>query len=143
MDACAIDTSTLSDVLRPANRRSSVVTAHSRQYLRAHSHLSFSELSCYEVIRGFRKSNATAQLSRFEAFCQHAELLPVTYEILDRAASLWADGRRAGIVVGDMDLIIAATALIHGRMLVTANPKHFAWIEGLPIVNWREPAIER
>jgi len=59
--------------------------------------------------------------------------------VLDRAAELWADGQQRGITVDDSDLIIAATALVYGLPLVTANRKHFAWIAGLEISDWRQP----
>jgi predicted nucleic acid-binding protein len=37
----------------------------------------------------------------------------------------------------DADLIIAATAIEHGRTLVTGNTSHFQWVPGLQIDNWR------
>ena len=39
----------------------------------------------------------------------------------------------------DADLIIAATALEHSRVLVTGNTTHFAWIPSLTLENWRAP----
>jgi predicted nucleic acid-binding protein len=39
----------------------------------------------------------------------------------------------------DADVMIAATALYHGRTLVTGNTVHFAWVPGLKILNWRNP----
>jgi tRNA(fMet)-specific endonuclease VapC len=139
MDRSLLDTSTLSDVIRPAAKRSSLVAGHLGTYLAVHGHLTFSEISCYEVLRGLRKKNATIQLQKFDLFCQQSELLSVRFAILDRAAALWADGQQQGITVDDSDLIIAATALVEGLPLVTANPRHFAWIGGLSVSNWREP----
>jgi tRNA(fMet)-specific endonuclease VapC len=139
MDRCLLDTSVLSDVMLPAAKRPSNVERHLKGYLRAQGRLSFSEISCYEVLRGLRKKRATAQLRRFTEFCHHCELLPVTFDVFDRAASLWADGQRQGIVIDDSDLMIAATAMILELRLVTSNTRHFAWIVGLPLLNWREP----
>jgi predicted nucleic acid-binding protein len=56
-----------------------------------------------------------------------------------RAADLWADGRNSGHPRDDADLIIAATALEAGRVLVTGNTQHFAWIPGLRLADWRCP----
>jgi predicted nucleic acid-binding protein len=42
------------------------------------------------------------------------------------------------LVVDDGDLVIAATALLHGLPLVTANTPHFHWITDLNLVNWRD-----
>lgn len=139
MHRSLLDTSTLSDVIDLPNKRPSHVAKHAKAYLRAHHHFSFSEISRYEELRGLRKKQAQVQEQRFETFCQHCERLPVTAEVLDRAATLWAEGQRRGIVVDDVDLVIAATALVETLALVTANPRHFEWIEGIVISNWRDP----
>jgi predicted nucleic acid-binding protein len=44
--------------------------------------------------------------------------------ILMRAADLWAEGKHGGHPSDDADLIIAATALETGRVLVTGNTAH-------------------
>lgn len=36
----------------------------------------------------------------------------------------------------DLDPLIAATAIVHGLVLVTRNTRHFEHIEGLRIANW-------
>jgi predicted nucleic acid-binding protein len=58
--------------------------------------------------------------------------------VLDRAADLWIEARAAGRPREDVDLIIASTVLIHDLTLVTANTKHFDWIPGLKLANWRK-----
>jgi len=65
-------------------------------------------------------------------------ILPTSEEVFERAAELWAEGRRTGRPHRDADLIIAATALIQNRTLVTGNTTHFDWIPRLAIANWRE-----
>jgi tRNA(fMet)-specific endonuclease VapC len=138
MDRSLLDTSTLSDVIDLPNKRSTRVAKWSKAYLRVHGHFIFSEVSCYEILRGLRKKQAQVQEGRFQVFLQHCERVPVTAEVFDRAATLWAEGQRRGIVVEDADLIIAATALIQGVAVVTANPRHFEWIDGLSLSNWRD-----
>ena len=61
----------------------------------------------------------------------------VADDVLDRAAELWVKARDAGQPQRDADLIIAATALIQARTLVTGNTSHFEWINGLTISDWR------
>jgi len=41
--------------------------------------------------------------------------------------------RKHGQIMGDFDLLIAATALKHNLKLLTNNRKHFAGIAGLQI----------
>jgi tRNA(fMet)-specific endonuclease VapC len=139
MDRCLLDTSTISDVIRPPTKRLPVVSQQVKQYLRAYGRFTFSEISCYEILRGLRKKRAVSQQMQFTDFCRRAELLPVTYEVLDRTASLWAEGQRQGKTVDDVDLIIAATSLLQGLPLATANTRHFEWIPGLTLVDWRQP----
>lgn len=43
--------------------------------------------------------------------------------------------RKAGMRVGDMDLLIGATCLRHGLMLLSNNRRHFELIEGLQVVS--------
>ncbi|MBI4340211.1 MAG: type II toxin-antitoxin system VapC family toxin [Chloroflexi bacterium] len=44
--------------------------------------------------------------------------------------------RRAGKLIGDMDLLIGSTALRHGLTILTKNRRHFERIEGLLIESW-------
>jgi tRNA(fMet)-specific endonuclease VapC len=82
---------------------------------------------------------ATRQLRQFTTFCQHSLILGITDAILDRAADLWVTARKAGPPRNDADLIIAATALEHGRTLVTGNTAHFSWIQSLVVEDRRLP----
>jgi hypothetical protein len=70
---------------------------------------------------------------------QPADRKSVSMDILDSAASLWVESQRLGRVVGDCDLIVAATAEFFVLRLVTSNTKHFDWIRGLQLCDWRKP----
>ena len=70
-------------------------------------------------------------------FCQHSIILAITDDILDRAADLWATADKSGFPKRDADLIIAATALKHGFVLV-GNTGHFSWLKALTVEDWRK-----
>jgi tRNA(fMet)-specific endonuclease VapC len=70
-------------------------------------------------------------------FCQHSIVYPINDDVLDQAALLWSDARSRSLPANDADLIIAATALIHGRTLLTGNTAHYRWIPGLTLDDWR------
>ena len=55
----------------------------------------------------------------------------------NRERELKAKAEAAGRRVDDADVIIAATALRHGAVLVTGNTRHFSRFEGLKIDDWR------
>jgi tRNA(fMet)-specific endonuclease VapC len=65
-------------------------------------------------------------------------VLPFDAQCADRYARLRADLERAGRMIGIHDCQIAATALVHGLVLVTANQAEFARVPGLPVENWAE-----
>jgi len=44
--------------------------------------------------------------------------------------------RKLGKPTGEMDALIAATAMAHKALLITGNRKHFENIEGLKVEIW-------
>jgi len=136
MDAALLDTDILSEVLKQRNAR---VAQKAADYLQDHGQFAFSVFTSFEIARGYKEKGATRLLSRLANFCQHSLVLPVTDAIFHRAEDLWVLARRGGHPHGDADLIIAATALEHGRVLVTGNTPHFAWVPGLRLEDWRRP----
>jgi tRNA(fMet)-specific endonuclease VapC len=134
MNPALLDTDTLSEVLK---RRDLIVLTSAKTYLAQHQQFAFSGMTRYEIRRGYLSRKATARLQRFEVFCQHSLVLPITDDVLDQAASLWADARTRGLPDNDADLVIAATALLQGRTLVTGNTAHFSWIAGISLEDWR------
>jgi tRNA(fMet)-specific endonuclease VapC len=99
-------------------------------------HLIFSELNYYEVTRGLKAAGASSQLARFEHFCLAHRILPFTHHAAVLAADLWADLKRRGQLIGEIDLLIAATALNEGLAVATHNVAHFSRIPGLTITDW-------
>ena len=129
-----LDTDILSEFLKQKN---STVLKNASDYLANFQQFSISAVTRYEVMRGLKDKGALQQLKKFEQFCQHAEVFPITAEILDRTSDLWVEARKGGHPRRGPDLIIAATAFQHGRVLVTGNASDFAWIPGLSIEDWR------
>jgi predicted nucleic acid-binding protein len=136
MDVALLDTDIPSEFFKGQN---AIVRRHADSYLKAHGQFAISAFSHFEVVRGFRFKRATAKLKAFEALCQGTHILPITNDILNQAANLWVAGRTGGHPHRDADLIIAATALVTGRTLITGNSSDFQWISGLTLGNWRMP----
>ncbi len=126
------------DVVSRINRGDPIAVTRAAEYVGMHLHLSFSQMTRFEVLRGLFAKRATRQIEWFEEACTKAEILPITTEILDRAAVIWGDLHRAGRLIPDADLIIGVTALVHGLEMVTNNVRHFSRIPGLTVVNWLE-----
>ena len=136
MQLSLLDTDILNEVLKQKNPR---VVKRAAEYLQQHQRFAISSIAWYEVVRGLRETGATRQLQRFDRFCRHSIIYDVTMSILDRAANLWVLARKGGYPGRDADLMIASTALEHGRVLVTGNITHFTWIPGITVENWRDP----
>jgi predicted nucleic acid-binding protein len=130
-----LDTDILSDILRGRNQ---VVVDAADAYLKTHGQFAISAFTRYEIVRGLRWRNATARLVAFEQLSHSMTIHPITADVLDRAADLWAEGATQGKPKMDADLLIAATALVHGLELVTDNLPHFDWISGLAVSSWRK-----
>ena len=127
-----LDTDTLSAILRG----NAVVAQPVRDYLRAHRRFTFSVITRYEILRGLKARDATVQQEAFESFCAASSVLPLTDVIVVRAADIYADLHRRGELIGDADILIAATALVEEHDLATNNERHFVRIKGLNIDNW-------
>ena len=57
-------------------------------------------------------------------------------ETLDRAAGIYAKLKKAGCLIEDSDILIAASCLAHDYTLITDNTRHFERVDGLQLVNW-------
>ena len=136
MQEALLDTDILNEVLKQRNAN---VVQKAGDYLAQHQQFAFSSMSWYEILRGLRFKKATRQLTNLTTFCDHSIIYPISDAVLERACDLWVEGETAGHPHHDADLIIAATALEHGCVLVTGNTRHFSWIPGLTIEDWRQP----
>ena len=75
-----------------------------------------------------KRSQAT-----LEEFLSGVVLLGLDEEVCKRFGQLRGSLRRRGQIIGDFDLLIAASALRHGLTLLTNNRKHYEAIAGLQI----------
>lgn len=135
MDTALLDTDILSELMK---QHDPVVKQRSEAYFRSQSQVAISAISCYQVLRWLREPPKAKRLAQFNQILAQQIILDVDMPVLDRAADLWIEARANGRPREDVDLIIASTALSHNLTLVTANTKHFDWIAGLKLDNWRD-----
>lgn len=96
--------------------------------------VAISTITYMEVVEGILGSRAPQRASRgFRAFLRRIRIIVVSRPIADRAATLRFDVRRQKRPVDHraLDLVVAATALVHGLILVTRNTRDFADIPGV------------
>ena len=90
----------------------------------------------FESLRGLMAKNATSQITRCDATCNAMEVLPLTDSIVVRAARIYGVLHQKGQLIGDADILIAATCLENGHEVATNNTSHFFRIPGLVVQNW-------
>src|SRR5262245_6591724 len=66
-------------------------------------------------------------------FLRLVDVLPLNRAIVKRFARIRGELRTHGQLIGDPDILIAATALHHGLTIVTRNLRHFQRIPGVTI----------
>jgi hypothetical protein len=110
-----------------------------------HGSLTITAVSVFERLRGYREALKRGkpfeeQLRKFQAFVVTCRVLPVDEAVAAQAAILWATlSPRRRRALGD--ILIAATASVHGLSLVTRNRRDFepmTRVEGLElkVVDW-------
>ena len=75
------------------------------------------------------------QMFLVDAMYEEFTVLPITPAIRTFAvekARLWSIGQK----IADFDLLIGATAVYYGLILVTNNTKHFERMQSLQLENW-------
>ena len=98
--------------------------------------LVISDLSYYEVTRGWKAVGATAQLARVEEFCRTHRIISFTRAAAVLAGDIWADLKRRGLLIGEVDTLIAGIAMSEGLAVATCNTSHFGRVSGLTVVDW-------
>lgn len=132
MKRALIDTNILSLFLRAHPN----VVDHINQYLQHYPYLTFSIINYYEIVSGLQHRDAYKQLDTFRIFAKQCEILPLNPEIAEKTATLYAELRKQGQPIDDIDLLIAGTALAHQCVIITNNIKHFARIPELDVIDW-------
>lgn len=91
----------------------------------------------YELAYGAARSDAPHGLrERLEVLLATLRVLPFGASEAHAAARIRLDLEKSGKPIGPMDLLIAATALEQGAVLVTHNTREFHRIPGLRVEDW-------
>lgn len=120
-----LDTTVLIDVLRAHKDRRALLAE-----LVAGGHiLATAAMNVGEVYAGMRPGEE----ERTEALLANLEIVPMTADTARRAGKLRREWARKGQTFSLPDMIVAATAIEQGAVLMTDNRKHFRHIPGLEL----------
>src|SRR5215207_6438952 len=100
----------------------------------AHSGIAISLISYGEIYEGiyFGRDRARHEIG-LAGLLQIVGVLPLNQQIVEDFARIRGTLRAQGQLIGDLDLLIAATALHHDLILVTRNLNHFRRISNLKL----------
>jgi len=97
-----------------------------------------SSITVSELLVGIHYATSEARKSRRSAFVEailgKVPVLDFTTEVARVHAGLFATLAKQGQMIGAHDLIIAATALVHGCAVLTGNINEFAKVPGLETI---------
>ena len=129
-----LDTDTLSFYIKHYPK----VVAVAQNYLRQYNFFTFSIITRFEILRGLKANGATTGIKSFDFLCSQNEVIELDDKIIVRAADVYADLYKRGLLILNADILIAATALVNNLPVVTNNESHFNRITGLQILNWNK-----
>jgi len=99
--------------------------------------IALSSLVVGELDYGAKVSQkAKDNLEKLYQFVDVVQILPFDIECAKFFGSVKSKLRNIGKPTGEVDILIAATAMANKATLVTANKKHFENIEGLKMEVW-------
>lgn len=101
-----------------------------------HHGLSISAMTYYEVQRGLDLPRLARKYGIFRAILAQTQVLMPDLATYDVAAEIYQDLKKNGNLIEDADILIAATAMRFGAVLVTRNVKHMKRITGLHLERW-------
>jgi tRNA(fMet)-specific endonuclease VapC len=117
-------------------KRNATVDNKLREVTRRGEEVFISCITYYEIKRGLLSINATRQLAEFKQFFEkYTILLLDDLEILEKACEIHVDLKRRGLMIQEQDILIAATAITRGLILVS-NDSDLLRVSGIILENW-------
>lgn len=100
--------------------------------------MNVSIITYYEIMSGLRHRDAHKKTALFLEFISKNRVLPLTEQSVTISAEIYAELRKEGKPLDDIDLLIAGIAVANRLVLVTHNQGHFQRVKRLEIEDWSE-----
>ena len=124
-----LDTDTISYYLRGSH-------SVKEQFLLHQDELASTSVNYAELVFGLKKRDNKKYLPLVELMFDNIKVYPFDKKVAKLFGVLKAKMQNEGIVVADMDLMIASIAIANGETLITNNLGHFSKIEMLDVLSW-------
>ena len=100
-----------------------------------------SVITVSELLHGVHRAKDRAirnkRLATTEGLIDEFTVLEIDIPTARTHSRLWADLESIGQIIGPHDLWLAATCLVHGLKIITANVREFSRVEGLRVETWQ------
>ena len=100
------------------------------------SYFPTSLVTYYEILSGLKHRDALKKIQKFLIFSELNNIISLNKKSREISADIYAESRKKGTLVDDIDLLIAGVAIANDLVLVTHNQKHFGKIEYLELEDW-------
>jgi tRNA(fMet)-specific endonuclease VapC len=126
------------DILSLFLRNHPDVPTHFASYLAQYKKINISIITYYEIMSGLKHRDAHKKTTLFLEFVSKNRVLPLTKHSATASSEIYAELRKEGRPLDDIDLLIAGVAIANKLVLVTHNKSHFERIRRLEIEDWSE-----
>ena len=110
--------------------------AVTRKFSELYDSCVISSITAAELQYGAKKRNNKQLTQKVKAFCDLVEIVPWDEDAAKAYAKLRVELETSGTPIGNMDMLIAASALARKAVLVTNNTEHFSRVKDLKLGNW-------
>jgi len=125
-----LDTDTMSFIIR---KNSSVIANLIKH---EDDEICISAISYAEIFYGLIKKGSERLFNEVNSIMGKLSIIDFDASQSELYGQIRVELEKSGTPLGDMDILIAATALSIGAILVSHNKKHFSRIKGLKIEDW-------
>jgi tRNA(fMet)-specific endonuclease VapC len=98
--------------------------------------LAISVIVYAEILYGVKKIAGDRIASKIKAFLANLRIVDFNAEAAAMYAKIRAELDKSGKSGDNMDMLIAASAMAEGAVLVSHNTRHFSKIKGLDVEDW-------
>ena len=102
-----------------------------------------SELTIAELKYGVEKSENYEKHEKEVKKVENLFVIIPIYKSFDKYAKEKVKLQKAGNLIPDFDLLIGASSITEGLIMVSNNEKHLSRLKGIQLENWTKPAFNK
>ena len=106
-------------------------------YLERDERITTTPVNAAELFDGAHSTKGRrSEAERVRGLLEHLELLELSLDVCEKYGRLVNDLKAKGSPIGDLDTLVASTAIVHRQILLTRDKTHFEKVPGLIVESW-------